>query len=76
MEATIGENEGAGNTWPSRAIRDSPAPMPSTAVSTGSPMASRDPNAISSTIAAARMPTPSLAPPYGVSARSTTSPPR
>ena len=76
MDATIGENEGAGNTWPSSAISDRPAPMPSTAVSTGSPMASRDPNAISSTIAAARMPTPSLAPPYGVSARLTTSPPR
>ncbi len=68
MDATMGENAGAGKMCPSSAIRDSPAPMPSTAVSTGSPMASSEPNAISSTIAAASTPTPSVGPPYGVSA--------
>src|SRR5579872_1391594 len=72
----IGENEGAGNTWPSSAISDRPEPMPNSAVTTGRPIASTDPNAISSTIAAAPTPMPSVAPPYGVSARSTTSPPR
>ncbi len=39
-------------------------------------MASSEPKAISSTIAAATVPIPSVGPPYGVSARSTTSPPR
>ena len=72
----MGENEGAGNTWPSSAISDSPEPMPISAVAIGSPMASSEPNAISSTIAAAPTPIPLDGPPYGVSARSTTSPPR
>ena len=72
----IGENDGAGNTWPSSAISDSPEAMPNSAVTTGRPMASTEPNAISSTRAAAPTPMPSVGPPYGVSARSTTSPPR
>ncbi len=76
MEAMIGANDGAGNTCPSSAISDSPAPIPKTAVTTGRPMASSEPNAMSSTIAAAVMPIPSVEPPYGVSAWSTTSPPR
>ena len=76
MAATMGENEGAGKTWPSSAISESPDPMPNSAVAIGSPIASSDPNAISSTIAAAPTPIPLDAPPYGVSARSTTSPPR
>jgi hypothetical protein len=50
--------------------------MPNRAVATGSPIASSDPNAISSTTMAASTPTPLDAPPYGVSAWSTTSPPR
>ena len=50
--------------------------MPKTTVTIGSPMASSDPKAISSTMAAAPMPIPSEDPPYGVSAWSTTSPPR
>ena len=50
--------------------------MPISAVAIGSPIASSEPNAISSTIAAAPTPIPLDAPPYGVSARSTTSPPR
>ena len=76
MAATMGEKEGAGKTCPSSAISESPEPMPSSAVAMGSPIASSEPNAISSTIAAAPTPIPLDAPPYGVSARSTTSPPR
>ncbi len=72
----IGENDGAGNTWPSSPISDRPAPMPSSAVAIGSPMASSEPKAISRMTAAAATPTPSVGPPYGVSSRSTTSPPR
>ncbi len=64
----MGENDGAGNTWPSSAISASPEPMPNTAVSTGRPMARNEPNAMSSTMAAAPMPMPSEDPPYGVSA--------
>ena len=75
MDAMIGENDGAGKRWPSSAISARPT-IPKTAVTIGSPMASSDPNAISSTIAAAPMPIPSEDPPYGVSAWSTTSPPR
>ncbi len=59
----IGENDGAGKTWPSSAISDSPPPMPSSAVAIGRPMASNEPNAISSTTAAAITPTPSVGPP-------------
>jgi hypothetical protein len=59
----IGENDGAGKTCPSSAMSESPEPMPNTAVSTGSPMARNEPNAISSTIAAAAMPMPSDEPP-------------
>ena len=50
--------------------------MPISAVAIGRPIASSEPNAISSTIAAAPTPIPLEAPPYGVSAWSTTSPPR
>ena len=63
MDAMIGANPGAGNRCPSSAISASPQPMPKTAVTIGSPMASSDPNAISSTIAAAPMPIPSEEPP-------------
>ena len=59
----MGENEGAGNTCPSSAMSDSPEPMPSSAVAIGSPMASSEPNAISSTIAAAPTPIPLDGPP-------------
>src|SRR5215469_14569930 len=38
MDAMIGENDGAGNTWPSSAISDSPVPIPNSAVTTGRPM--------------------------------------
>jgi hypothetical protein len=76
MAAMMGENEGARKTCPSRAISASPDPMPISAVVIGSPIASSEPNAISSTIAAAATPTPLDGPPYGVSAWSTTSPPR
>ena len=76
MDAMMGENAGAGKTWPSSAISARPEPMPKTAVTIGSPMASSDPNAMSRTMAAAPMPIPSEDPPYGVSAWSTTSPPR
>ena len=72
----IGENDGAGKTCPSSAIRASPEPMPNTAVSTGRPIARNEPNAMSSTMAAAPTPMPSDDPPYGVSAWSITSPPR
>ena len=76
MAATMAEKPGAGKTWPSSAISASPEPMPISAVAIGSPIASSEPNAISSTTAAAPTPTPFEAPPYGVSAWSTTLPPR
>ena len=76
MAATMAEKDGAGKTWPSSAISASPEPIPSSAVASGNPIASSEPNAISSTTAAAPTPTPLEAPPYGVSAWSTTSPPR
>ena len=76
MAATMAEKPGAGKTWPSSAISASPEPMPISAVAIGSPIASSEPNAISSTIAAAPTPIPLDGPPYGVSAWSTTSPPR
>ena len=57
-------------------MRESPLAMPNSAVTMGRPMASTEPKLISSTIAAAITPMPSDEPPYGVSARSTTSPPR
>ena len=63
MAAMMGENDGAGTTWPSRAITDSPPPMPSRAVAIGRPIARNEPNAMSSTTAAAITPTPSLGPP-------------
>jgi len=72
----MGPNDGAGIRCPISAMSDSPQPMPNSAVTMGRPMASTDPNAISSTMAAAPVPIPSVAPPYGVSALSTTSPPR
>ena len=59
----MGEKDGAGKTCPSSAITDRPAPMPSSAVAIGSPMARNEPNAISSTTAAARTPMASLGPP-------------
>ena len=73
--ATMGENDGAGTMCPSSAITESPAPMPRIAVISGRPIASSDPKAMSKTIPAAMMPAPWLGPPYGVSARSITSPP-
>ena len=76
MAATMAEKLGAGKTCPSSAISASPEPIPISAVAIGNPIASSEPNAISSTIAAAPTPTPLDAPPYGVSAWSTTSPPR
>ena len=76
MAAMMAENRGAGKMCPSSAISASPEPMPISAVAIGRPIASSEPNAISSTIAAAPTPIPLEAPPYGVSARSTTSPPR
>jgi hypothetical protein len=63
MPAMTGENEGAGKTCPSSAISASPDPMPISAVAIGSPMASSEPNAISSTIAAAATPIPLDGPP-------------
>ena len=76
MAATMAEKLGAGKTWPSSAISASPEPIPISAVAIGNPIASSEPNAISSTTAAAPTPIPLEAPPYGVSAWSTTSPPR
>src|SRR5437588_776538 len=76
MAATMAENDGAGKTCPSSAISASPEPIPISAVAIGNPIASSEPNAISSTTAAAPTPIPLEAPPYGVSAWSTTSPPR
>ena len=49
--------------WPSSAISDSPPPMPNSAVATGSPIASSEPNAISSTTMAAPTPMPLSGPP-------------
>ena len=49
MAATMAEKPGAGKTWPSSAISASPEPMPISAVAIGSPIASSEPNAISST---------------------------
>ena len=63
MAATIGANDGAGKMCPSSAISDSPVPMPNKAVTIGSPIASSEPNAISSTIAAAVVPMPPVGPP-------------
>ena len=76
MAATMAEKPGAGKTCPSSAISASPEPIPISAVAIGNPIASSEPNAISSTTAAAPTPTPLEGPPYGVSAWSTTSPPR
>ena len=59
----MGEKDGAGKMCPSSAISDSPEPMPISAVAIGSPMASSEPNAISSTIAAAPTPIPLEGPP-------------
>ena len=50
--------------------------MPKIAVTMGTPIASTDPNAKSSTIAATARPTASAVPPPGVSTASTASPER
>ena len=59
----MGEKDGAGTMCPSSPITARPPPMPSSAVRIGSPIARNEPNAISSTTAAAATPTPSLGPP-------------
>ena len=63
MAAMMGEKDGAGKMCPSSAISDRPPPMPSSAVAIGRPMARNEPNAISSTTAAAATPMPSVGPP-------------
>ena len=77
MAAMIGENDGAGKMCPSSAISDSPAPMPSSAVSDrqahGQERAERDQQ---HDRGGERRRCPRWARRTGVSARSTTSPPR
>jgi len=63
MAAMMGEKDGAGTTCPSSAITDRPPPIPSRAVRIGSPMARNEPNAMSSTTAAATAPKASESPP-------------